>query len=109
MANADTPNYKSKRVVFEEALRSAIDNQQSGFQNFRTNERHIVFEGYEDPSSITASVVTDDHYTMRMDGNNVDPDQQMTNLAKNTIQYDLLTTKLNAELARIKMAIREGK
>ncbi|MDR0381179.1 MAG: flagellar basal body rod protein FlgB [Oscillospiraceae bacterium] len=107
IANANTPYYKSRRVEFEGALTAAL-SERDGFAARRTRDRHIAFGDAADPRDVTPSVVTNDHYTMRMDGNNVDIDQENVELAKNTIKYDMLTVKMNAELARLKMAIREG-
>ncbi len=107
MANADTPGYKSKNVNFEDAFRSALKDN-SGFQAKTTRDRHIKFGAANDPLDVYPEVVTNANYTMRMDENNVDPDQEMVALAKNTLQYDLLITKMNGELARLRMAIREG-
>jgi flagellar basal-body rod protein FlgB len=109
IANANTPYYKSQRVEFEDALASALASEESAFATRRTRGRHIAFDGAADPRDITPSVVTNDHYTMRMDENNVDIDQENVELAKNTIKYDMLTVKVNAELARLKMVIREGR
>ncbi len=108
IANANTPNYKSKRVEFESAFLSALDDR-TGFTAKRTRAKHISFGDATDPADVSPAVVANDHYTMRMDGNNVDIDQENVELAKNTLRYDILSTKLNAELSRLKMAIREGR
>jgi flagellar basal-body rod protein FlgB len=46
---------------------------------------------------------------MRMDGNNVDIDVEMSELAKNTIYYDALRLKASKEFQRLKMVISEGR
>ena len=109
LANASTPGYKSSRVEFETAFRNALAKDGQNFALKRTRDKHMEFSEQTDPMKVRAQVVVNASTTMRMDDNNVDPDYEMTELAKNTIQYDALTTKLNAELARIKMVIREGK
>ena len=105
IANANTPGYQSKRVDFEGAFQKALQGQ-DGLEARRTRARHIRFDGGLD---LTPKVVTNSHYTMRMDGSNVDIDQENAALAENTIRYDLLTNKLNAQFARLKLAIREGR
>jgi len=108
IANVNTPNYNSKRVDFEDAYARALANQ-TGFLARRTRQRHIDFGEASDPMYVYPVVAENSHYTMRMDGNNVDIEQEETALAENTIRYDLLTAKLNAEFTRLRMAIREGK
>ena len=108
IANVNTPGYKSKRVDFEDAFQKALQGN-DGFQARATRPRHIQFDGGQDPSQVTPAVVENSDYTMRMDGNNVDIDQENAAMAQNTIRYDLLSTKLNAEFTRLKLAIREGR
>ncbi|MDR3207261.1 MAG: flagellar basal body rod protein FlgB [Oscillospiraceae bacterium] len=108
IANADTPNYKSKRVSFETDFQNALEGG-TGFQAKRTRAEHLTFGGASDPMAVLPTVEENSDYTMRMDGNNVDIEQENVALAENTIRYDLLTTKLNAELSRLKLVIREGK
>lgn len=107
IANQDTPNYKSERVDFKTRFRSAIYREDS-FKNFITRDKHISFEE-PDPLSVQSAVVKNTHYTMRMDGNNVDIDQEMVELAKNTIEYQTLVSKLVKEFGRIRIAITEGR
>ena len=109
VGNANTPDYKSKRVDFEEAFARALRGD-TGFKARRTRERHIDFGGtFGDPLTVVPRVAINSHYTMRMDGNNVDIDQEETALAENTIRYDTMNAKLNAEFSRLKMAIKEGR
>ncbi|GHU94135.1 flagellar basal body rod protein FlgB [Clostridia bacterium] len=113
IANADTPGYNAQRVEFEEAFLRAMDGTaaeaaKNGLTTKRTDPRHFDFnEGAEsDPLKVTPTVVTDEFYVMRMDDNNVDPDKEMVEMAKNTIQYNTLVTKLNKEFARLNTAIK---
>ena len=108
IANVNTPDYKSKRVDFEDAFARALLGS-GGFKARRTRDLHFEFGDALDPMDVEPTVARNNHYTMRMDGNNVDIEQEETALAENTIRYDLLTSKLNAEFSRYKMVIREGK
>ena len=108
IANVNTPGYKSRRVAFESAFQNALAGT-SGFSARRTRARHLAFGGGQSLSEVTPAVVQNDHYTMRMDGNNVDVEAENAALAENTIRYDLLSNKMNAEFARMKLAIREGR
>ena len=46
---------------------------------------------------------------MRLDGNNVDINYEMTELTKNILFYNTLTQKINNEFSRLKKVINEGK
>lgn len=102
IANVDTPNFKRSAVEFEEMYKAAIENK-DGLRTKKTREKHMSFDGGE---GLNANVVQDNSTTMRMDGNNVDIDKEMIDLAKNTIYYQSLTTKLNSEIAQLKAAIK---
>jgi flagellar basal-body rod protein FlgB len=108
IANAETPNYKSLRVEFEDQLRAALRNQ-TGFTGRRTRSKHIEIGKNPPLSSIRPSIVRDNHFTMRMDGNNVDIEHQMVQEAKNTIMMNAVMNEMNSEINRLRTAIKEGK
>ncbi|MDL2288055.1 flagellar basal body rod protein FlgB [Oscillospiraceae bacterium OttesenSCG-928-F05] len=103
IANVDTPDYNRKTVSFEDEFRDALQAD-DGFQHRRTREKHVVPERI-DPSDVGISVLTDTVTTMRMDGNNVDIDKEMVDLAENVIMYNTLVTKTAKELSRLRTAI----
>ena len=105
IANAETPGFKSSDVEFESLFASALDT--SSFKGKRTNERHIEI-GSGELSSISGIVIENRSTSMRMDENNVDIEAENVKLAQNSIQYNTLLSKLNSELARIKLAISDG-
>jgi len=103
IANEDTPGFKASHVEFESYMKAAL--QEGDFEAKVTRDKHIPFTGSGDAAEVRPAVAQDANTTMRMDGNNVDIDQQMTDLAKNTIWYNTMVTKLNGELERLKIAI----
>lgn len=105
IANVDTPGYKRKSVAFEEYLNKALDK--NSFKGTRTDRRHIAI-GKKDIDKIEIKV-TEEYRTldMRLDGNNVDIDREMAELARNTIKYNALTQM--AGYSKLKMVINEGK
>lgn len=107
IANNDTPGYKTQHVEFETAFQSALAGE-THFTAARTHEKHYAF-GASDPLDVEPMVIRNTNTTMRMDGNNVDVEYEMNELAKNTIQYNMLITKVNKELGRLKYAVREGR
>ncbi|HWS30760.1 MAG TPA: flagellar basal body rod protein FlgB [Clostridia bacterium] len=107
IANAETPNFKSSRVEFEDVFAAALDDENS-FDNKMTREKHIDFST-PDPGDVVPTVYQNSDTTMRMDGNNVDIDYENVELAKNTLYYNTLVEKLNSEFSMLRTAITEGR
>ncbi|NLK00881.1 MAG: flagellar basal body rod protein FlgB, partial [Clostridia bacterium] len=47
--------------------------------------------------------------SMRVDGNNVDLEEEMTNLAMNGINYNFATRMLNNKISNIRHVVSEGR
>ena len=99
LANVDTPNFKRSQVDFESYYRDAING--TSLTPRMTRENHMPFGN----SDGTARVTQDNATTMRMDGNNVDVDQEMTEMARNIIYYNTLTTQVSKEFEAMRIAI----
>lgn len=107
ISNVDTPNYKRKDVKFEEILRETLDT--GGVKGVRTDPRHIPI-GEADFSNINPKVTEDaSRNNMRLDGNNVDINTEMAQLAKNTIKYNALVKKLGGQYKKLISVISEGR
>lgn len=107
IANVDTPGYKRKTVSFEEQLKSALD--ESGVKGFRNHPRHIPI-GARNIEDVDLRVTQDQKsLVMRLDGNNVDIESEMAQMAKNTIKYDVLTQRISDTFSRLKSVISEGR
>jgi flagellar basal-body rod protein FlgB len=92
IANSDTPNYKRKDVHFEGMLQEALS------ANNKLSE--------VDLEEITPKVVTDkSNYSYRLDGNNVNIDNEMTELAKNQIKYNVLIDQISKGFRRTKIVL----
>ncbi len=107
LANEETPGFKSSEVEFESIISAALYG--TDIVGKRTNARHIEIGGVSDLKNISERVVQNDNTSMRMDGNNVDVEAEEVKLAQNSIQYNTLLLKLNSELARIRLAVTEGR
>ena len=101
IANVNTKGYKRHYVTFEETLQDVKDNVSLK----TTNERHITCD--EEYGEIR--VKRDESNSMRIDGNNVDIDNEMTNLAANNLKYNALITELNSRLSLKRFVINGGK
>lgn len=103
VANADTPDYKSKKIDFEEALARALDVDGQEHLNTHDSRHYDVGSGgfnnlspeiYEDPNGIVSE-----------DGNNVNRDQELSQMAENKILFDASVQLLNKKLALMKYAV----
>ena len=104
IANADTPNFKASKVEFDSILKSQMSNS-SEFSMRTSNSKHMNIAS----DSMEPLVTQDNSTSMRLDGNNVDIENEMTELAKNNLLYNALVQKTSKEISRIKYAISEGK
>ncbi|MCM3569595.1 flagellar basal body rod protein FlgB [Neobacillus mesonae] len=103
IANAETPDYKGKKVVFEDILKQHL-NKQSNFTGNRTDTRHFVIGAPFDAP--IAKIVENSNTTMQNNGNNVDVDDEMTNLSKNALWYNTLVEQVNSEFQQLSIAIK---
>ncbi len=103
IANVDTPGYKSKTVNFENYLRKEQENR---LEIRATKAGHINM-----PSKIPDIKVTVDNNSLsnRLDGNNVDIENEMALSAKNQIKYNVLIQSVSKRYNRIKSVISEGR
>lgn len=106
IANIDTPGYKASGVEFESLLAEAMDG--TGIQGKKTRDKHME-TGIGSLETIQPTIIQNTNTTMRVDGNNVDVDKEMVELARNSIQYNALVQKISKELGRIRMAVKEGR
>lgn len=101
IANVDTANYKAKEVVFKNILNQEMS---SGFQAKRTHKDHLIFGSDQSSSRIVSSNNTQYNHN----GNNVDIDKEMTELANNQIYYQALVDRMNGKLNSLQTVIRGG-
>ena len=104
IANVNTPLYKKSEVSFESMLQSAVGNDK--LPMMKTNKRHLPLQKDGIP---TPEVHVISNTSMRTDGNNVDIDVEMADLAKNNIYYNAVVQQLSGYFSGIKSAIKEGR
>lgn len=86
IANADTPNYKTKSLDFESELQSA--------QAVHSNTAPIVSE--------TPGL------RVKEDGNNVDLDREARLLSENALRFNIASNLVRSNLKSIRAAIQGG-
>lgn len=99
IANVNTPGYKAQKIEFENLLEQAMSK--NGM--LRTHDRHL---GTGDIESIQPQSVRREGTSIRDDGNNVDIDLEMAELAANNIYYNALTTQLSSKYSMVRSVLR---
>ena len=104
IANVDTPGYKAKGVEFENLMASAMGTEGSGLKLSTTDDGHISKTG-KGLSNVEPEVVQDASTSETLDDNNVDMETQMAALAKNSIEYYTMISKVKSEFHNLDKAI----
>lgn len=104
IANADTPGFKASHVEFESVFQKSLEEDSDSFFSSSGTGRAGTAA-----KSVPYEIVTDKDSAVRMDGNSVDVDAEMTELAENTILYNALSYSVSKEFGRLKTVINEGK
>ncbi|WNF35464.1 flagellar basal body rod protein FlgB [Bacillaceae bacterium IKA-2] len=104
IANIDTPHYKAQKTVFKQQLTKAIEGQR--LNSYRTNDRHLEF-GTNQASSL-ASVVKRNNTMFNHNGNNVDIEHEMSEMAKNQIYYNAMIERVNGRFNSLNTVVRGG-
>ncbi|KUP21745.1 flagellar basal body rod protein FlgB [Paenibacillus sp. DMB5] len=102
IANADTPHYKKKTVVFEDELRQAISSgSKDNLEIRQTHSRHFGIKD-NNASLIPYQIVRSTDTAMNNNGNNVDMDLEMANLAENQLMYNYMADKVSGHYTKIR-------
>ena len=110
IANVDTPGYKRKEVKFEEYLQDAVgslnDTRNIANKNSKGRIAHQFGNIQVGVGTVKAEIVdqsTDAMY--RIDGNNVDIDNEMTEIVKNQLRYQTVINGLNNQFQAMRTAM----
>ena len=103
ISNAETPDFKSKQVMFEDILKQQLSNQ-TNFVGKRTDSRHVVIG--KSGTIPSAQTVENSDTVMQNNGNNVDIDKEMTLMSKNSLWYYTLTQQLSSQFQQLSIAIK---
>ena len=106
LANVDTPGYKAIDVSFEDQLKTALARTDALPMRV-THPKHMA-----GPSSAIAAqpvLVRKTGTVSRADGNNVDPEAEMSALAENQLTYSALTRLVSDKYNLLKYTISEGR
>ncbi|WP_066289066.1 flagellar basal body rod protein FlgB [Bacillus sp. FJAT-29937] len=103
IANEATPGYKAKDVSFKQSLETAINRS---LEANRTDQRHFTFKS--SPLS-NIGIINRKNVSYNHNGNSVDIDNEMTDLAGNQIYYNALIDRISGKFSSLQTVIRGGK
>jgi len=102
IANIDTPGYKAKDMKFQEVMNETLGKGKK-LPMATTNEKHLPpAENVVNPSSF---IYQQNNPSVRTDGNDVNMDYEMTQMAENSIRYNLVAELTTDRLTHLKYVI----
>lgn len=122
LANVDTPNYHRRDVSFEGALSEAIQNQKgrtAAKTRPASNDETMILKTtrpdhmamgmvYNSLSEIQPEITETNNLEYRIDGNSVDVESEMVQLAKNTQHYQAVGNLEGRNFRALKGVITGG-
>lgn len=103
IANINTPNYKTKDLIFEDEL-NAFDNT---LQMRQTNSKHFSSTN-NGLSSINPKLIEVKGLAEQNDGNNVNLDTQMSEMSKNKVLFDAIQSSIKRDSRLFKSVIESS-
>jgi flagellar basal-body rod protein FlgB len=102
IANLNTPNYKTKDLSFDDHL-SETKNK-NDLKLATTHANHISFFN-ENKKVNTNEVYEVEGLEEQNDGNNVNLDNQISEMAKNSVLYDAITSSIKKDAQWFKLMV----
>ena len=99
IANVDTPGYKRQDVAFESVLQQALGNNRYESMDEKVanvNLSRLRGRAYVDYAN----------YSYRLDGNNVDIENENVMLAENQLKYQGLISSINQEFINLQTVMK---
>ncbi|MCH5338793.1 MAG: flagellar basal body rod protein FlgB [Acetatifactor sp.] len=99
IANVDTPGYKRQDVAFESVLKKAL-----GMNRYKSMDEKVADLK---TNRLRVRTFTDySNFSYRIDGNNVDIDNESSMLAENQLKYQGLITAINHEFTNLQTVMK---
>lgn len=99
IANVDTPGYKRQDVAFESVLQQALGNNR--YESMDDKVANV------DLSRLRGRAYLDyANYSYRLDGNNVDIENENVMLVENQLKYQGLISSINQEFTNLKTVMK---
>jgi flagellar basal-body rod protein FlgB len=108
ISNAQTPGYRALGYEFEEQLRAAVGND-GNMAIKATDDRHFKHQGLTVNGDLRGDLHVKPTESIGNDGNTVDMDAEMADLAWNQTLYRATVEVLNRRLAMLRYGINGGR
>ena len=99
IANVDTPGYKRQDVAFESVLQQALGNNR--YQSMDDKVANVNLSRLRGRAYVDYA-----NYSYRLDGNNVDIENENVMLAENQLKYQGLISSINQEFTNLQTVIK---
>ena len=99
IANDDTPGFKSQYITFEEEMGARLSEASSQSKPPRSAVKDAI-------AATKMHVHTTRSETTRLDGNNVDMDQEQVDLVRTAYEYQHMINSISNDLKRLNSAAR---
>lgn len=108
ITNAETPGYRALGYDFEEQLQTLLDGNKSP-KVISNDPRHLKHAFVSADGQIRPDVYVRPSESVGHDGNTVDLDKEMAELAQNQILYRTAVETLNRKIGTLRYAINGGR
>ena len=99
ITNVDTPGYKRQDVAFESVLQKAL-----GYNRYQSMDSKVT---NAKAKNLSVRTFTDySGFSYRLDGNNVDIENENVMLAENQLKYQGLLTYINQEFTNLQTVMK---
>ena len=99
IANVDTPGYKRQDVAFESVLQQALGNNR--YQSMDDKVANVNLSRLRGRAYVDYA-----NYSYRLDGNNVDIENENVMLAENQLKYQGLISSINQEFSNLQTVMK---
>lgn len=99
ISNVDTPGYKRQDVAFESVLKKAL-----GHSRYRSMDDRVSAAKSKDLSVRTYT--DNESFSYRLDGNNVDIENENVMLAENQLKYQGLLASISQEFQNLQSVMK---
>lgn len=99
IANVDTPGYKRQDVAFESVLQLALGNNR--YQSMDDKVANVNLSRLRGRAYVDYA-----NYSYRLDGNNVDIENENVMLAENQLKYQGLISSINQEFTNLQTVMK---
>ena len=99
IANVDTPGYKRQDVAFESVLQQALGNNR--YESMDDKVANVILSRLRGRAYVDYA-----NYSYRLDGNNVDIENENVMLAENQLKYQGLISSINQEFTNLKTVMK---